>query len=300
MLKVDASLIDWLLEGDVSIQYQTYRDLLDSERNDLRARIAREGWGAQFLTQRNEDGHWGQHYYQPKWTSTHYTLLDLKNLGISPDNFVIRDTIALVLETNKADDGGIHPNSATRLSDLCIDGMFLNVASYFGAEEEQLKSIVDLLIESQMADGGFNCRLNRGGAVHSSMHTTISVLEGLHEYLVNGYSYRRNDMARMVNGSCQLLLMHHLFKSDRTGEVIDKRFLMLSFPSRWRYDILRALDTFRSMGVPYDPRMQPALDVLHNKRLKNGTWPVQARIRGKRTSRWRKREDRAGGIRYEH
>lgn len=35
-------LISWLLAGDVAIQYQVYRDLLDDERLDLRARIAAE------------------------------------------------------------------------------------------------------------------------------------------------------------------------------------------------------------------------------------------------------------------
>lgn len=36
-------LMSWLLAGDVAIQYQVYRDLLDEERPDLRARIATEG-----------------------------------------------------------------------------------------------------------------------------------------------------------------------------------------------------------------------------------------------------------------
>jgi hypothetical protein len=56
---------------------------------------------------------------------------------------------------------------------------------------------------------------------------------------------------------------------------------MLSYPSRWKYDILRALDYFRTAGIDYDSRMQPALDVLHKKRRKDGTWPVQAKHPGK-------------------
>ena len=75
-------LISWLLAGDVSVQYQTYRDLLGEERPDLQDRIAREGWGAQFLSHQKPEGHWGDRFYQPKWISTHYTLLDLKNLSI--------------------------------------------------------------------------------------------------------------------------------------------------------------------------------------------------------------------------
>lgn len=45
-------LVAWLLAGDVAIQYQVHRDLLGEERPDLRARIATEGWGAQFLAAR--------------------------------------------------------------------------------------------------------------------------------------------------------------------------------------------------------------------------------------------------------
>ena len=75
-------------------------------------------------------------------------------------------------------------------------------------------------------------------------------------------------------------MQHNLFRSDRTGEIIDKRMLMLSYPSRWRYDILRALDYFQFAGVDYDPRMQDALDVLLKKRRKDNRWPVQAKHPG--------------------
>ncbi len=69
-------IIQWLLEGDVSIQYQVHRDLLGVERPELRERIASEGWGARLLQARHENGHWGRGFYQPKWISSHYSLLD--------------------------------------------------------------------------------------------------------------------------------------------------------------------------------------------------------------------------------
>jgi hypothetical protein len=273
-------LIDWLLEGDVSIQYQVQRDLLGNERPDLRERIAAEGWGAKFLSFRKPEGHWGQRFYQPKWISTHYTLLDLKNLGISPENPLIRESIQQVLERHKGPDGGILPIGVTQTSDMCINGMFLNYATYFGMAEEELKSIVDLMLAEQLGDGGFNCELNTRGAVHSSMHTTISVLEGILEYARNGYSYRLEALQRAADHSQEFLLMHKLFRSDKTGEIIDKRWLMLSYPSRWKYDILRVLDYFQSAGIGYDPRMDDAFEVLDKKRRKDGAWPVQAKHPG--------------------
>jgi hypothetical protein len=275
-------LIIWLLEGDVSIQYQVHRDLLATERHDLRHRIAAEGWGAKFLSFRKKEGHWGQRFYQPKWISTHYTILDLKNLAISPHHTEIRRSITPIIENLTGKDGGIFPIGPEKASDVCVNGMFLNYASYFGTEETPLESIVDFLLTEHMRDGGFNCNSNRiGGAVHSSLHSTISVLEGILEYVKNGHTYRLNELQEAAAQAEAFLLQHRLFRSDRTGDTIDKRMLMLSYPSRYRYDILRALDYFQSAGITYDPRMQDALDVLKHKQRKDGRWPVQARHAGK-------------------
>ena len=273
-------IIAWLLDGDVSIQYQVQRDLLGLSKPKLRARIATEGWGAKFLSFPTPEGHWGQGFYQPKWISSHYTLLDLKHLNISPDLPEIRESILKIAHNNKSDDGGINPHRDYRLnplSDMCINGMFLNYACYFGIDEEELKSVVDCIIGHQMPDGGYNCRINRSGAVHSSLHTTISILEGLWEYEKNGYIYRLDELEKIAAESREFILLHRLYKSDKTGEIIHKKFTMLSYPSRWFYDILRALDYFQAAGAGYDPRMQDALDVLIKKRRKDGTWTVQAK-----------------------
>ena len=37
-----------------------------------------------------------------------------------------------------------------------------------------------------------------------------------------------------------------MFRSLRTGEVIDKRWLRFSFPTFWHYDVLRGLDYLRN------------------------------------------------------
>jgi len=273
-------LIDWLLKGDVSIQYQVHRDLLDVEKPSLSERIANEGWGSKFLSFRKPEGHWGQRFYQPKWISTHYTLLDLKNLCISQDNHLIRASISQVLDTLKGPDGGISPFGAEQKCDVCVNGMFLNYASYFKMPEEKLHSIIDFLLVEHMKDGGFNCRSNFNGASHSSVHSTISVLEGMLEYSSNGYKYRLEDLQKAESESVEFLLEHRLFRSHKTGEIFDKKMLMLSYPSRWKYDILRALDHIQNAGAKYDPRMQDALDMLVKKRLRDGRWPVQAKHPG--------------------
>ena len=68
-------IIDWLLEGDVSIQYQVWRDLLEVDKKKLQDRIANEGWGLKFLSKRNSDGHWGDRFLstQMDFHSLHFT-----------------------------------------------------------------------------------------------------------------------------------------------------------------------------------------------------------------------------------
>ena len=277
---ISDQIIEWLLNGDVSIQYQVHRDLLGSEQPALQNRIATEGWGAKFLNARQENGHWGRGFYQPKWISTHYTLLDLKHLGLPKDHPMPIESVKLILRDHKGIDGGINPAVTVKQSDVCVNGMFLNYACYFGIEETALQSVVDFVISQQMPDGGFNCLANMSGAVHSSLHSTISLLEGIWEYIVNGYQYRIEELQQIAAECREFILQHYLFRSDHTGKTIDKRFLMLSYPSRWRYDILRALDYFQTAGWSYDSRMQPALEVLQKKQRKDGTWPVQARHAG--------------------
>ncbi len=271
------NLIEWLLDGDVSIQYQVWRDLLGEDRTDLQDRIALEGWGKTFLSKRHANGHWGDQFYQPKWISTHYTLLDLRHLNLTPDNEAVKETIEMVLEESIAEDGGIKLGPSTsHHSDVCVNAMFLNYSSYFQTEEKRLQSIVDAILHEKMPDGGFNCRTTRSGAKHSSLHTTISVLEGLTEFLKAGHKYRSQEIEEARNSAEEFILIHRFFRSDRTGEIINKEFLKMPFPGRWKYDILRALDYFRYARRDWDDRMEEACDVLKSKRNKNGTWNVNA------------------------
>ncbi|MCA6381231.1 MAG: hypothetical protein IM606_16750 [Cytophagales bacterium] len=269
-------IISWLLKGDVSIQYQTYRDLLDIDKPRLRKKIETEGWGRKFLSYRQPNGHWGQHFYQPKWTSTHYTLLDLKNLAIAPDNKAIKETLIGIFNNEKGADGGIRPMGATKKCDVCVNGMVLNYASYFQINKEFLTSVVDFLLAEKMDDGGFNCQSNRTGATHSSLHTTLSVLEGILEFQKNGYTYRLRELLKAKKESHEFILMHQLFRSDKTGEVIDPNFLKLAYPGRWRYDILKAMDYFQSARVSYDKRMDEALEVILRKRTEDRLWKLAA------------------------
>jgi hypothetical protein len=105
-------------------------------------------------------------------------------------------------------------------------------------------------------------------------------LEGLLEFRKNIPDYRPLEILQAEKRAISFLLLHNLYQSHHTGETIDLRMLRLSFPSRWRYDILRALDYFQMANVPYDKGMKSALEILVTKKGKDGKWPLQEKHKG--------------------
>ncbi|CUR57503.1 conserved hypothetical protein [metagenome] len=270
-------VLDWLLGGDVAVAHQTTRDLLHDEDPALRARIATEGAGAVMLAARRGDGHWGRGFYQPKWTSTHYTLLELRNLGLPRDHPAAVESVQLVLAHERGLDRGLSANHRVRHSDTCVTGMGLNYASWFSAPEADLTELVDVLLAGRVDDGGFNCehRVPEHPVAHSSLDTTVSVIEGFTSYLAAGHRHRRDDVRRAVGTAAEFVLRHELFRSERTGEVVRAHYLVPHHPPRWHFDVLRGLDCLAAAGVAPDPRMGAALETLLDRRRPDGRWTAR-------------------------
>lgn len=262
--------IIWLLDGDVSVQYMTHRDLLGSDEETLsrlKGRIATEGFGAELLSRRNKNGHWGLYYYQPKWTSTHYTLLDLKNLCAPEKLEPCKEMVTRMLNECMTEYGGLNLSKYEHPSDICVDGMILNYASYFCREDPRLNKLIDHLLTLQRPDGGFTWELNSG---EGDPHTTICVMEGFGQYRASGSQYRLMDIGASEAKAAEFLLARRLFI-----DAADKRFLKLSYPYRYRYDLLRGLEYFAMQAVPLDTRMRPAIDWLKGKRTRDGLWHLE-------------------------
>jgi len=272
--------VAWLLDGDPAIRWQTRRDLLDEPPEAYepdRARVATEGWGARLLALQDPAGTWAKALYSPKWTSTTYTLLLIRHLGLPPENPQARRGCELLLNTGFYRDGGINLFKSFKHSETCVTGMVLALLGYFRLRDDRVHRIVEHLLGQQMADGGWNCERPKG-ATHGSFHTTISVLEGLNEYTLC-HPTQAAALSDAVARAHEFLLIHRLYRSHRTGEVIDERWILLSYPPRWHYDILRALDYFSSAGAERDPRLQESIDLLISRRRPDGRWPVQHKHR---------------------
>jgi hypothetical protein len=271
------------------------RDLLGASKGAVereRRKTAHDGWGARLLARQDPQGTWGGGLYNPKWTSTTYSLLLLRDFGLPASNAQVRRACSLLLDGGLRQDGGINFGPVLR-SETCITGMTLSILAYFQYDDERLDTIADHLLDRQMPDGGWNCRHPRG-ATHASVHTTISVLEGLQWYERYRGRKVRELRAAQVRAR-EFLLIHRLFRSHRTGRIIKTEFTRFAFPPRWHYDILRALDGFQAVNAPRDPRCAEAIDIVHTSRRSDGRWSLEKCHRGKshfelerlgRPSRW--------------
>lgn len=112
----------------------------------------------------------------------------------------------------------------------------------------------------------------------TSTHYTL--LEALRDYEINGYRYRLADIHERTPKAWEFILRKKLFRSVCTGEVIHPTLLMLSYPCRWQYDILRCMDYFASVQKDFDSRMKEALALIIQKKRKSNHWPVQHKHSG--------------------
>jgi hypothetical protein len=268
----------WLLDSDPAIRWQVMRDLPDGAPDAIaaeRSRVATEGWGAQLLAAQSPVGKWGG---SPRgWRDdlpkedrglliTLYALVVLKDLGLDPASKQARKMIGRVdqrvvfkrLNNRPFFHGETEP---------CINGRILGLGSYF---KEPNDALAKQLVGEQLEDGGWNCEAPNSR--RSSFHTTICVLEGLLDYeLAGGKSAALRKARKRAEN---YLLDRRMFRSLRTGEVVDKRWLRFSFPTFWHYDVLRGLDYLRNAGIKADSRVREAIEIVAERRHQNGRWPL--------------------------
>ncbi|MGA2218055.1 MAG: hypothetical protein ABSG51_08210 [Terracidiphilus sp.] len=264
------ALLKWLLDADPAIRWQVMRDLTAEPPSTIateRSRVAAEGWGAELLARQSPTGSWpgGQWDLVTLWS-----LVVLKDLGLDPASDQACQMIHRIekglffkpLNNRPYFHGETEP---------CINGRILAIGAWIKKPNDAL---AQQLLDEQLEDGGWNCEAPKSR--RSSFHTTICVLEGLLEYdralHQNGSELAAVTAAR--HRAENYLLDRHMFCSLRTGKIISKRWLRFTYPTHWRYDVLRGLDYLRNADVKPDSRVREAIEVVIQRRHQNGRWPL--------------------------
>jgi hypothetical protein len=259
------NVMKWLLDSDPAIRWQVMRDLKEEDEPVVaaeRSRVATEGWGARVLDSQSPRGQWGSGKDRG-WLVTVHALTLLKDLGADPEARQVRRAVDRVRK-HVTWYGRPYFGGET---EPCINGRILATGAYFG---EPSKRLLNRLLGEQLEDGGWNCEAPKSKC--SSFHSTICVLEGLLEY--EKACGRSPSVTKARARAQDYLLERRMFRSLRSGEVIDRSWTRFQFPPSYHYDVLRGLDYLRSAGVKPDERVTEAIEIVNDRRHQNGLWPL--------------------------
>jgi hypothetical protein len=266
-----APAVEWLLDSrEPAVRYLTHRDVLcervEPDPDELLAGPLVGG----LLSGQGSDGGFGGHPYK-KWSGAHWRLVSLVELGVpagTSQALAAAETVLAWL-TGKGHRRGIKVVDGLVRRCASQEGNALAVCSRLGlAEDPRVELLARSLVEWQWPDGGWNCDPRASGR-RSSFHETFAPAWGLHEYAQATGSAWAEDAAQRA---AELFLEHRLFRSLRTGEVINKTWLAFRYPPYWHYDVLQGLLVLGRLGRLGDERADEALDVVVRHRRADGRW----------------------------
>jgi hypothetical protein len=289
-------LLAWLLDSDPALRWQIERDFVGERRSiweATRARIATEGIGARLLALQDPDGQWAGGAFFPAdfdfdgpeaaegagqpWTATTWTLNSLREWGLDAAVLCERRTVELLADNCRWEYEDLPYWSGE--VDCCINAWTVANGVWLGAD---VTGIVDWFLEHRLPDGGWNCEWIEG-STRSSFHSTLNSLKGLLAY---DAATGGTDATRAARRSGEeYLLQRGLFRRLSTAEPVGPWVDRFAYPFRWSHNVLNAVEYFRWAslvdGVPPDPRMVDAIELIRAARQPDGTWLQAGRDPGR-------------------
>lgn len=248
------NILDVLLDSDPAVKRQTEIYLLDRQST-----YTVHGWLGNFLLHFDtETKTWGNGIYGPKWISTFYTMRDLTSLEIDPHHSIYQQGLSTLVFR-------LWRSNLSVKDDVCVVAMLVSMLSYGNYSPAVIDDMVNYLLKSQLSDGGWNCAATRGSSNKSSIHTTLSVLEAYADYEKHGYTNLLAAIRVQTPHGQAYLLERNLMRRKSNDEIILPSIVQFHFPTRWKYDVLRALSYFAAIDYPYEPSFSEGLALLKKK-----------------------------------
>lgn len=303
--------ISWLLEDEnPSVKYFTLKDLLNKEKEakEVKKEIPQSKIVKKIFSKQNEEGFWEsrENPYIPKYKATYWQIMLLGYLGMDRDDERVRRACEYIFKFQQKEGGfsetgiekakkeyeytkercfkrGKKPPDETKFVDdlihqmelSCLTGNTVSALIRIGYEnDKRVLKALRWLADIQNRDGGWLCPYWKAHIrdTHSCFYGTICALEAFSEV--------KNVFKETIKRGVEFLLMHRLYRADHHNfEVINKKWLELSFPQFYGYDILRGLYVLTKLGIK-DERMKDAVKIIKSKE-KEGKWILEKTPNGR-------------------
>lgn len=224
-----------------------------------------------------------------KWQGAHWILATLSDLGYPPGDKGLVGARDQVLDQwlqpffYKEFEAKTKAEAYQGEGVVLMEGRYRRCASqqgyaiYYllklGLEHERIHDLAERLYHWRWPDNGWNCDKDPRATKSTFIHT-LHCMRGLHSY---GTHYRDQKALRAAREAAEIFLTRRLFKRVTNGKLIRDEFVKLHYPLYWHYDVLFGLKALGELGLLGDKRCQDALDLLEQKRLKDGGFPAESR-----------------------
>lgn len=271
---MDDAAVEWLLGSDEpGIRMQARRDLLDERVTIDPDEILTGPLVSRLLSGQTPDGGFGGHPYH-KWTGVHWRLVSLVELGVPAGVPQVMAALDRDLGWMSAEGA---PNERMRIDDVqrfhaSMHANSVACAVRLGlAHDERVGRLVGWLVDTQWADGGWNCDRQRG-VTHSSFYESVIAMGALAEY---GRATGNVDAAQASRRAAEFFLEHRVYKSHTSDRPGHAKWLKLRYPEYWHYDYLHGLVMLMRAGALPDARAQDALGLLRQQQQPDGRWMIE-------------------------
>ncbi len=288
--RLNSDPTEWLREHpDPMIRYRTLTWIQERPTTDPAVREAREAAArhprlGRLLAGQSRTGAWenpdlavDDYYYGTAWR-----LILAAHLGAERTEEIARGVEFLFTTAQSRDGGGFsHVASPRRGGTIggqwaCLTGAVVEMLLHFGyGNDPRTQRAIGFLVSRQQGDGLYPCENFSPNAGTLPFNCFMGSVKPLLAVAAIPPRRRNPQVRALIEKTANTLLAFGLYRYKRTPDgrrAPKEEWLQFGFPRFWNTDLLEVAWVLARLGYGHEAAMEPALDVILGKQLKNGRW----------------------------